>query len=179
MQKKTKIYIKLIKRLINLNLLIINPLFNISNRYTLAKLNFIFINPFEYIKNIKEFIRSLQFLNYHRFSYLYLETDKEKYEEILFLLNYNTSKLKDKIKHVDIIQKKKISNYSSVYFYLRQNIFTSDYFKNLFKNYFYMVYSVNLNFEKNRLGFYRFYTDLDETKKMIFFVSLINLFYRR
>ena len=177
MQKKTKIYIKLIKRLINLNLLIINPLFGISNRYTLAKLNFIFINPFEYIKNIKEFIRSLQFLKHRRFSYLYFEADKEKYEDILALLKSNTSTFKNKMKYIDIIRKKKNPNHSAVYFYLRQNIFTSDYFKNLFKKYFYLVYSVNLNFEKNRLGFYKFYADLDETKKMIFFVSLINLFY--
>ena len=178
MQKKTKIYIKLIKRLINLNLLIINPLYDVSNKFNLAKLNLIFINPFDYVKMVKQFIRSLQFLHYSQFSSLYLELDTSKFEYFIAKLKQNNRKAY-KIKYLDTIRKKKNFVYSVVYMYLKQNIFSSEYFKVLFKKQFYIVYSINPNFEKNKQGFYKFYTDFDEIKKLIFLISLIKTFYNK
>jgi len=106
MQKKIKVYIKLIKRLINLNLLLTSPLYDMSNKFSLAKLNLIFINPFDYIKMVKEFIRSLQFLRYAYRPLLYLEIDATKFEYFVAKLQENTKKA-SKIKYLDINRKKK------------------------------------------------------------------------
>jgi len=179
MKKKTKIYIKLIKQLIHLNLLIVNPLFTISNRYNLAKLNFIYINPLEYIKNIKQFIRSLQFLHNSRNSVLYAEIDNKKYESFLSILKYNSVKSKYKIKYLNRVEKRKNFSSTAIYLYLRQNIFTSNYFQNLFKKHFYFVYSISPNFEKDKLGFYKIYNEFDEITKINFLIFLINFFYRK
>ena len=178
MQKKVKTYIKLIKRLINLNLLVINPLYDVSNQYSLAKLNFIFIDPLDYIKTLKQFIRSLQFLNYLHSSILYLEIDNNKFENFVSLLQQNSSK-KYKIRYLDTVRKKKKNFYSAIYIYLKQNIFASEYFKTLFKKQFYIIYSVNTNFEKNKLGFYKFYSEFDEIKKLTFLISILKNFYNK
>ena len=172
--KRLKKSILLIKNIVNSNLLFMNPKFNISTSYSTAKFNLIFINPFEFIKNIKQLIRGLQYLQKKRNSKLYIEGDEYSEDFLVFLdlLDFDS-----KFMYLTKLCKNKRKFFSAIYIYLKQDIFTSTNLKFLFKKEYFLTYSINSNFEKVNSGFYKFYVELDEIEKFIFMISIINIFF--
>jgi len=172
--KRLKKSISLIKNIVDSSLLFMNPKFNIFTSYSTAKFNLIFINPLEFIKNIKQLIRGLQYLEKKRHSRLYIEGDEytEDFLDVLDLLDFGS-----KIEYLTKLCKKKTRFFSAIYIYLKQDIFTSTNLKFLFKKEHFLTYSMNSSFETVNSGFYKFYVELDEIEKFIFMAVIINIFF--
>jgi len=179
---KTKYYIKNIKSIINFNLLNLESLRSTSTRFNLIKSNsaISFLDPLEFIKNIKQSIRLLQFLRNQKSSAIYLESDNFIFKEILSLIDNKNLKvtlniLNSFLGESNLVEReqKRLKKISHLYLYASQNLFTSKYFKNLFEKNFFLIASVNSNFENNNLGFYKFYNDLYQINKIFFLVLLL------
>ncbi len=174
--KIVKVLNKLLKTIISTNLLLIQPLFNISNRFFFTKFRFnlLYLEPLEFIKTIKQLIRGFQVLQYQKNSTLYLESSTVNLELLVTLIKFN--KLKFRFTPVEIVKKEKLKDMYVLYLYSRTLSFTSNYFENLFKKKFYLIFSMNSNFEKSNLGFYKIYSELEEFQKTIFLISLLKIF---
>ena len=176
-----KYYIKSIKNIINYNLLNLEPKYITQDRFNLFKVNSncSFLDPIEFIKNIKQFIRLLQFLRNQNASKIYLESDNSTFKDLLLLTDGNNSKvslnvLNSFLNESNLIKRKEkcFKKISHLYLYANRNSFTSKYFKNLFEKNLFLITSVNSNFENNNLGFYKLYNDLHEINKIFFLVLL-------
>lgn len=176
-----KYYIKNIKNIVNYNLLNLESSHTTEARFNLIKSdsNYSFLDPIEFIKNTKQFIRLLQFLRNQESSKIYLESDNSTFKDLLLLIGNNKSKvelniLNSFLNESNLIQRhqKRFKKISHLYLYASQNSFTLKYFKNLFEKNFFLVISANSNFENNNLGFYKLYNDLHEMNKIFFLVLL-------
>ena len=175
---KNKNYIQNIRTLINSNLLFLDLLNKNGNltKQNPSKPLFTYLSVLEYIKNIKQLIRLLQFLRNQRVSILYLESNNKIFEEILNSIKKKNSKIFLRFFNLFLFKPKwlkDIEKFPKLYIYANQNSFTNNYFKFLFLNKFYIVNSVNSNYDKTNLGFYKFHNNLTEIKKIFFFLLIL------
>lgn len=166
-----------IKQLIKSNLLNLDFIYNFENS---KKSNTKILDPLVFIKSIKQIIRVLQFLKQQKNPYLYLDThDNDFIETIISLMSVKKKKkvtlfflnqfpLKYKVTNKNY----KIRKTSILYFYLNSESFKPTYFRSLFLKSIFMIYSINGNSNFTNLGYYKFFLDLNEIKK-IFFISLL------
>lgn len=167
---KKQIYLQNIKFLINSNFLFLESLNDKSKRKN-NEVKFSFLDISQYLKNIKQLTRTLQFLRNQTNSSLYLEKDIE----LIYLIKKKSKiSLKTFNKFLFGVNKKESSDKASK-FYLSTSEFSfkDKYFKFLFFHKLYMITSINSNFEKYHLGTYKFYNDLTEIKKQMFFLLIL------
>jgi len=163
-----------IKTLIKSNLLNLE-IIDKSSKF--KKLNTQILDPLVFIRNIKQFIRLLQFLKNQQKSLLYIDL----HDNDVFATLVSTILLKKKKTKIHLVNQsvnkhkiKKLKKISKLYLYVNPNSFNSNFFKFLFFNKMYMVYSFNLDSSNNgHLGYYKFYTNLNEIKKIFFFSILL------
>ena len=150
----------LLKELIDSDFLIIKDL------KTLSVLNLIELN-----KEIKQFIRLLQFLIDTK-APLYIIVEN-KYTSVFinnFFENFPTKI--DVIVQINIV--KKTQKAGLLLILEESNVLKKDVlFKKLFRNDFFLVNKVNRCLEKEFLGFYKIFNDVTEIKKLAFILNLI------
>ena len=176
---KNKISFETIKSLINSNLLLSKDIHKTLKKTDKKNLNLKYLDPIEFIKNIKQFLRILQFLKNQTKSKLYLETDNFIFKETLSLIKNRNSKIS--LEFVDNFLKGKDLNKRSyrikktthLFLYLNQNVFTSNYFKQLFLKRLFLIQSINSKSSLNNLGFYKIYSHVDDVKTIFFFILLL------
>jgi hypothetical protein len=134
------------------------------------------MDPFHFIKNIKQLLRLLQYLKGRKKSKLYIHTTKVSDD---FLLFSKKLEVESKIKFFTKLNKKKRKFFSAAYLYLKEEFFMPNSIKKIFEKDFLLICSINSNFEKTRNNFYKFYIQIDEIKKMIFLFSLLNILHRK
>jgi hypothetical protein len=174
---KNKIYSETVKFLINSNLLLFKGTDKVLKDINKKNLNY--LDPIEFIKNIKQFLRILQFLKNQTKSKLYLETDNFLFKETLLLIK--SRKLRRSLEFVDNFLKSKDLNKrmyrtkktSHLFLYLNQNFFTSNYFKQLFLKRLFLIQCINSKYSLNNLGFYKIYSHIDDAKAIFFFILLL------
>ncbi len=93
---KKKNYIFNIKSLINSNLLLINLYSNSFKNKKKLQNSFFFLEPLDYIKNLKQTIRVLQFLKNQKNSYIYIDIMDAPLKTFL-ILNLKKKKKKKNI----------------------------------------------------------------------------------
>ena len=62
---------------------------------------------------------------------------------------------------------------TSLFLYLNKSTFTPNYFRLLFQKGFILNQSINTNFSRNSLGFYKCYADINDLKTNFFFILLL------
>jgi hypothetical protein len=179
---KKKLYIFNIKSLINSNLLIIkvrNQRFSHKQQIKSQNL-FFFLEPLEYIKNLKQTIRLLQFLKNKKNSYLYIDLMDVVLKQLLITLFKIDKKPKVSIFLIKSYYQKPIGEQlktfkknSEFYLFLNENSLRSGFIKYLFLQKIYLIKSINSNFEFNDLNYYKFYSDLNYLKNFFFLVLLL------
>ncbi len=174
---RKKNYEQNIKQLIKSNLLNLDFIYNFDSS---KKVNNNILDPLVFIKSIKQLIRVLQFLKQQKNPYLYLDThDNDFIETVISLMSLKKKKkvtlfflnqfpLKYKVTNKNY----KVRKTSILYLYLNSESFKPNYFRSLFLKSIFMIYSVNGNINSNNLGYYKFFLDLNEIKK-IFFMSIL------
>lgn len=167
-----------IKYLIKSNLLHLDSIYNLNGSKNSAKNT---LDPLAFLKNVKQFIRLLQFLRHQKKPLLYLNTNDNSFITVslplisskkkkvnVFFINQNLNKFKITNKNY------KLKKTSAIYLYLNSDSFTPNFFRSLFLKNFFMIYSINSNKDINSLGFYKFFINLNEIKKIFFFSVLLN-----
>jgi len=178
-----KNYTNSIKTLINSNLLFINEFNKTSKKKSSLNLNsnLKYLDPLEFIKNVKQFTRLLQFIQNQRNSTLYLDSENVLLKETLELFKFDR-KEQNSIHFIDDFLKssKSISDKfcskkrkSYLFLYINQNSFTSNYFKMLFTKGFYLAHSINSTFTKNNIGYYKLHSDINEIKTIFFLILVL------
>lgn len=176
---KNKICFDTIKFLINSNLLLSKDVHKTSRKTHTKNLNLDYLDPIEFIKNIKQFLRIVQFLKNQTTAKLYLETDNFIFKETLSIIKNENSKLS--LEFVDSFLKSRDLHKSSyrikrtthLFLYLNQNFFTSNYFKQLFLKRLFLIQSINSKYSLSNLGFYKIYSHIDDSKTIFFFILLL------
>ena len=167
-------YINTIKTLISSNLLF----FKTSTK-TKSFFNLNYLDPLQFIKNLKQLIRILQFLKNQINPRLYLQSDNFLFDEILSSILFENRKtniyfmdvfLKTSTKENKLSRSKKKT---SLFLYLNKSTFTPNYFRLLFQKGFILNQSINTNFSRNSLGFYKCYADINDLKTNFFFILLL------
>ena len=176
---KNKVCFNTMKFLINSNLLLSKDIHKISRNLKKKTLNLDYLDPIEFIKNIKQFLRIVQFLKNQTKAKLYLETDNFIFKESLSIIENKNSKLS--LEFVDSFLKSRdlgknsyrIKRTTHLFLYLNQNFFTSSYFKQLFLRRLFLIQSINSKYSLSNLGFYKIYSHIDDPKTIFFFILLL------
>jgi hypothetical protein len=164
---KNKIQIKSVKLLLNSNLLIFKQ--TSKNDYTSK-----YLDPIEFFKNLKQFIRILQFLKNCKHGNLYLEADNFTFKEIFSVVKFNRPKIT--LKTLDSVFKNEElekENSVSLVLHLTEKNYRSNFVKQLFLKQLFLLQFINCNYNKNDLGFYKMYNSVSDLKKNLFFILLL------
>ena len=152
---------KNIKTLIKLNLL-----------QTTSKEN---LNVLIFIRNIKQFITVLKFFKNRKKSFLYLNLHDEDFVSLLSE-DISFQKYQHRIKFVLYTSNLlKLERFSNLYMFLDSTYSFSDtfVFRSIFLKHVFMIYSITDSKYRKNLGYYKFYINLDDLKKKIFFSTLL------
>ncbi len=179
--RKLNFRLQNIESLIKFNLLTVNPTFNLEN---IKNNHSQLLNPLIFITNLKQVIRVLQFLKNQKNYNFYINTMDNNFSSIANFLFFfkkkqyagnlfvNQSKYKYRFSNISSFKNKR----PCLYLYVNDYSFTPQVFKSFFLKKFFMIYSINTNKDISFLGYYKFYGNLDEIKKVLFFSSLLKKF---
>lgn len=134
-----------------------------------------FLDPLETIKMVKQFIRMLQFLKNQKSNFLHILVENKQHLELAetFL---QSSNIKMPFLVKETLPNNNVS--SSTVQLLILLSFSLDnketYFKRIFDRNIFLINKINAKVEKNNWGTYKIYNDLNDFKKFVFFLIVLN-----
>ena len=176
-----KLNISFLKNLIESDFSIINFDNNISKNHVnsilkLDKKNSIFsLELFQLTKDLKQFIRILQFLKSKKNKHIYVYIDKIQLELFQKTINELFLKKNFTIKSDSFYKEDFYKNIKSIRLLLMLKDFLNKNLLNKFlENNVFLINSINSSLEKKSINTYKIYNKLNDFKKIIFLVILIN-----
>ena len=133
------------------------------------------LDPLEVIKSVKQFIRILQFLKKQQKSFLHLWIENKQHLDLVdsFLKSSNLS-IPTSIK-VTLSKESIPFDVTQMLLVLNQPLNNNKtLFKRLFDKNIFIVNKVNSRLEKNNWGTYKIYNDLNDFKKIIFLLVILD-----
>jgi hypothetical protein len=179
---KKKIYIFNIKSLINSNLLLIKTYNKNLKTNEVSKLSnsLFFLEPLNYLQNLKQTVRILQFLKNKKSSYLYIDIMDSFFKQILTSIftvkkksNISLYLIKSYYRKRTNEQLERNKKNCEFYWFLNENSFSIKFVKYLFLQKIFLIQSINSNFEFNDLNTYKFYNDLNHLKNFFFLMLFL------
>jgi hypothetical protein len=155
-----------------LNKRIKNKLRVLRSTSNINNINISYIDSLETLKTVKQFVRILQFLNTKENKILHIVMKNKQFVKIAesFFSARNSDVI---IKDSTNLQNLKTENQLLLLFdHINNNSLV---LKKLFDKNIYLINKVNTKIEQNNWGTYKIFNDLDDFKKFIFFVVLIEL----
>lgn len=146
-----------------------------------SNLSFCYLNLFECIKSIKLLSRGFLFLNTQKKNCVILKISNMQHYALLKqfvrkrLLTYKILIKKDKEDTNSLS-----FDFTQFFFFLNSNSckkYNVNFYRHLLMKKIFLIMRVNLNIEFNSCGFYKFYSDIGDFKKIIFLLLLINQLY--
>jgi hypothetical protein len=134
------------------------------------------LDIFQLIKSLKQLIRSLQFISRSQQKFLQILVENKQYTRILnlFLKNAPTS-LQFLIKNAFITKPcyKSVNQLLLLLNYpLKNNVKV---LRNIVQNDIFLIHKINTKVEQNDWGSYKLYNDLNDFKKFLFVVILLDI----
>jgi hypothetical protein len=177
MIKLKKDNVSLLKGLIESDFLLVNKNLNKKSRFLKSNLNINgskinYLDSFETLKTLKQFIRILQYLQNNDKNVIHLVVKNKQFIKIAELF-FKNKRFNININDSSNIKKSNLENQFLILFdYINNN---SLLLKKLFDKNIYLVNKVNTKFEQNNWGTYKIFNELDDFKKFLFFIVLIEL----
>jgi hypothetical protein len=177
MIKLKKDNVSLLKGLIESDFLLVNKNLNKKSRFLKSNLNINgskinYLDSFETLKTLKQFIRILQYLQNNDKNVIYLVVKNKQFIKIAESF-FKNKRFNININDSSNIKKSNLENQFLILFdYINNN---SLLLKKLFDKNIYLVNKVNTKFEQNNWGTYKIFNELDDFKKFLFFIVLIEL----
>jgi len=183
---KFKLNIFFLKNLIESDFSIINSNNNISNNHInsilkINKKNSIFsLELFQLIKDLKQFIRILQFLKSKKKKHIYVYIDKlqlELFQKTIdeLFLNKNFTIKSDSFYKEDFYKNLK----STRLLLMLKNLLSRNLLNKFLDNNVFLINNINSNLEKKSISTYKIYNKLNDFKKIIFLVILMNKIFKK
>lgn len=133
------------------------------------------LNPLELIKDLKQFVRLLQYAQKQKLSILHLVVENKQYLELLQTF-FKESRIKMPIEISESLPTKTLSSKTTQVLLLLN--FPLDnkatFFRRLIDKNIFLINKVNAKIEKNNHGTYKIYNDLTDFKKIIFLLAIID-----
>ena len=173
--KKNKLL--LLKGIVDSDFLILNKNVNYNFRFLTSRLNLNgirvnYLDSLETIKTLKQFIRLLQHSQLESKNLIHLVLKNKQFVKI------SESFFKNKSFNIKTNSSLNIKDFSSE----NQILILFDYINNnqlilkkLFDKNIFLINKINTKFEQNNWGSYKIFNELDDFKKFIFFIILIEL----
>ena len=177
MIKLKKDNVSLLKGLIESDFLLINKNLKKKSRFLKSNLNINgskinYLDSFETLKTLKQFIRILQYLQNNDKNVIHLVVKNKQFIKIAESF-FKNKRFNININDSSNIKKSNLENQFLILFdYINNN---SLLLKKLFDKNIYLVNKVNTKFEQNNWGTYKIFNELDDFKKFLFFIVLIEL----
>ena len=134
------------------------------------------LDVFQVIKSVKQLIRSLQFISHSQQKFLQILVENKQYTRILNLFLKNTpDTLQILIKNAFITKPcyKSVNQLLLLLNYPLKN--NAKMLKNVVQNDIFLVHKINTKLEHNDWGSYKLYNDLNDFKKFLFVVILLDI----
>lgn len=161
-----------IKQIIDLDFLFIDSIFN-KSRTSLKEVKL--LNLFETVENLKQFINILVFLKLKKKFSVYIWSDDKYFNELIVKFTKDFF-LEDCI-HVSKnfpVSKSREKNHSLLLIFgtpfLSRN---KKFIRKIFSSNFFLIYKVNLQFDKYNTGVYKLKNGLTDYKKLIFMLIIL------
>jgi hypothetical protein len=127
------------------------------------------------VKNLKQLIRTFQFLKQNKRHNIHLDVSDIYIEKIIKMFLNRNKKVLDKINLKNIYKEKALKNTLNCIIRLNTKSVTE---KLLNKNY-YLIHDINSTINRNNFGTYKIFNNLNEWKKLIFFFMIIKKNYKK
>jgi len=134
------------------------------------------LNILQLIKSIKQFIRTIQFLQKQKNPCLHIIVENKQH---FFLLkqyfNENPLKFSINLQNSFLLKKKNSLNSTQMIFSFKQEYSINNLktLKRLFSENIFLIQKINSRIETNNWGTYKIYNDLFDFKKIIFLIILL------
>jgi hypothetical protein len=184
---KKQINTELIKHLINYNFLFLDKKSDNATKYSrivkeqiqfkskTKKEGIQILEIEQLIKNLKQLTRTLQFIKKQKRHALYLDVDNSYIKQILNIFVDKNKKILDRVKIENIYRKTRLKLELNSIIRLNKEVNPTKLF---YKNYF-VIHDINSKLEGNNFGTYKLFNNLNDWKKLIFFLMLIKKNYAR
>lgn len=133
------------------------------------------LNPLELIKDLKQFVRLLQYAQKQKLSILHLVVENKQYLELLQTF-FKESRIKMPIEISESLPTRTLSSKTTQVLLLLN--FPLDnkatFFRRLIDKNIFLINKINAKIEKNNYGTYKIYNDLTDFKKIIFLLAVID-----
>ena len=179
MIKKNKNKFQLLKSFIDSDFLFLNKKLKKSNRFLshstrLESSSVSYLSSAETLKSVKQLLRILQFLSSKEKKIVHIVLKNSQFIKIVeTVFNKNSLNFSYSVKDSINIQNSEIEDQLLILFDHVNN--NSLLLKKLFDKNIFLMNKINTKIEQNNWGSYKVYNEIDDFKKFIFFLVLIEL----
>ena len=172
----------LLEGIVNSNFLLLNKKQNKNLRSLKYSSNPCFgeitLNVHETLKSVKQFIRVLQFLKHKKNLFLHILMNNKQYSDLI------ASFFKDKTPNILIksfLSKTNVSKKVLPYLIMLSNPLNNDkkIFKSIKEKNILLISKINSRLEKTNWGTYKIYNDLNDFKKIVFLLVIVDLIFKK
>lgn len=150
-----------------------------TNHYQLKQNSLVILDPILHLKELKQFIRLLQFLKFTPDSKLHLVVKNSQYDFLIQEFLKRNNSLGFQIENSIDTDLKKVANYSRLSVLIDCFLHTdSNFFIKSNLSIYNLIYKINSNVENNVFENYKLYGKVDSIKKLFFILIVIKQIYK-